>query len=251
MNIVLIGSGNVANILGRMIKESSHQVVQVVSRNGSHAKILGDELNCSSADLTSKLDLSADMYLFAVADMALAEMDKFYNLGDKLAVHTGGSVSKDELKKISSRYGVLYPVQSLHKDMQQIPDIPFLVDGSDEDTTVIITQFARELSPIVCRTSDEQRLKLHVAAVFVNNFTNHLYMQAENFCESEHLDFNLLKPLITETAQRILTHSPKDVQTGPASRNDVFTLERHLRALTNYPRQKYLYLKLTDSIINR
>lgn len=251
MNIVLIGSGNVATILGRLIKDTPHKVVQVISRNSGHAKILANKLNCSFTDLEGQLDLTADLYLFALTDMALHEMDKLFHLSDKLAVHTGGSVSKDELQKISSRYGILYPLQSLYKDMAVIPEIPFLVDGNNDETTMCIEQFARELSPIVSRTNDEERLKLHVAAVFVNNFTNHLYMQAAEFCEREHLDFNLLKPLITETAQRILTHSPKDVQTGPASRNDIFTLEKHLRSLTNYPKQKYLYLKLTDSIINK
>jgi predicted short-subunit dehydrogenase-like oxidoreductase (DUF2520 family) len=251
MKIVLIGSGNVATILGRRIKKTQHQVIQVVSRNDLHARVLADELGCSFGSFESRLANEADMYLFAISDSVLYDMDKIYQLGDKLAVHTAGSVSKDVLKGVSANYGVLYPVQSLQKNLDEIREIPFLVDANTEENLVRIENFARELDPVVQRTNDDKRLKTHVAAVFINNFTNHLYLQAEDFCIKENIDFNLLKPLMMETAYRILTHSPKDVLTGPAVRNDTFTLERHLRSLANYPKQKYLYMKLTDSIISK
>jgi predicted short-subunit dehydrogenase-like oxidoreductase (DUF2520 family) len=102
----------------------------------------------------------------------------------------------------------------------------------------------------VQRTTDEERLKLHTAAVIVSNFTNHLYAIAEDFCKSEHIDFNLLKPLILETAQRIMNMSPADVQTGPAVRKDIQTLDKHLRLLVNHPKLRTTYLRLSDSIMN-
>ena len=133
--------------------------------------------------------------------------------------------------------------------MQEIPAIPFLIDGNSDDVCLFLESFAKTLSPDVQMKGDEERLKLHVAAVIVSNFTNHLYTLAEEFCEKEKIDFKLLAPLIKETAVRVQDHSPAKVQTGPAIRNDVFTLDKHLRLLANYPRLKYIYLKLTDSIM--
>jgi predicted short-subunit dehydrogenase-like oxidoreductase (DUF2520 family) len=180
----------------------------------------------------------------------LFDLNKSFKLGNKLIVHTAGSVSKDVLQEISHNYGILYPYQSLRKEMTTIPEIPLLVDGNTEEATILIEDFAKSLSPIVKRTTDEERLKLHVAGVVVNNFTNHLYAMAEEFCTKENLDFKLLLPLIQSTAERITDISPKNLQTGPAIRNDVFTLDKHLRILATHPKLKYIYLKLTDSIMN-
>lgn len=249
MKVVIIGSGNVASVLGRLIKRNGHEIVQVISRNAGHAKMLADELQCPSSDNNSAVDMNAGVYLIAVNDGALYELNKSFHLGQKLIVHTAGSVPMDILKDISLNYGVLYPLQSLRKEMDYPADIPFLIDGNTEETMTLIEDFAQTISGTVAKAGDEERLKLHVAAVVVSNFTNHLYALAEDFCKKENIDFKLLAPLIKETAQRIETHSPASVQTGPALRNDVFTLDKHLRLLSNHPKLKYIYLKLTDSIM--
>lgn len=249
MRIVIIGSGNVASVMGRLLQKKNHQIIQVVSRSASHAKILADELSCPFSDSDSTVDRSADIYLFAVSDGALYELNKSFQLGNKLVLHTAGSVPKDVLKDISVNYGVLYPLQSLRKEMEYTAEIPFLIDGNSGESITVIEDFAKTLSGKVVKADDDARLKLHVAAVVVSNFTNHLYALAEEFCEKEKIDFKLLAPLIKETAERVETHSPASVQTGPAQRNDVFTLDKHLRLLSNYPRLKYIYLKLTDSIM--
>ncbi|MGG9962670.1 Rossmann-like and DUF2520 domain-containing protein [Ferruginibacter sp. SUN106] len=250
MRIVIIGSGNVATVLGRLCKKNNHQVIQVMSRHKEHAKILADELGSSYTNYDGITDMTADIYIVAITDGVLFDLNKSFKLGNKLIVHTAGSVSKDVLQEISHNYGILYPFQSLRKEMISIPEIPLLVDGNTEEAATLIEDFAKTLSPIVKRTTDEERLKLHVAGVVVNNFTNHLYALAENFCDKEKLDFKLLLPLIQSTAQRISDISPKNLQTGPAIRNDVFTLDKHLRILATHPKLKYLYLKLTDSIMN-
>lgn len=134
--------------------------------------------------------------------------------------------------------------------MKVIPSIPFLVDGNSPDVTEFIRVFALSLSPHVTITNDDERLKLHTAAVIVSNFTNHLYAIAEEFCESEKIDFGLLRPLIMETAQRLESISPSAVQTGPAIRKDIHTLDKHLRLLSAYPKLRTTYLRLTDSIMN-
>jgi Domain of unknown function (DUF2520)/NADP oxidoreductase coenzyme F420-dependent len=249
MKIVMIGSGNTATVFGRLCKKNGHQVIQVMSRNEAHAKTLADELGCAWANYNGVTDMGADLYLVAINDSVLFDLDKSFSLGNKLIVHTAGSVTKEVLKGISSHYGVLYPLQSLRKEMEPA-SIPLLVDGNTEETTGYIESFAQTISPLVTRTDDDSRLKLHVSGVVVNNFINHLYTMTEAFCQKEQVDFKLLLPLIQETTRRLTDFSPKDVQTGPAVRNDVFTLDKHLRVLATHPKLKYLYLKLTDSIMN-
>ena len=134
--------------------------------------------------------------------------------------------------------------------MKSIPEIPFLIDGNNEAVIKTIYDFAKTLSGDVQVINDEDRLKLHTAAVIVSNFTNHLYAIAEDFCKKEHVSFDLLKPLIMETAARIKDQSPGDVQTGPAVRKDIHTLDKHLRILSQYPKLRTTYLRLTDSIMN-
>ena len=251
MRVVIIGSGNVASVLGRLIKQKGHEILQVISRNAVHAQILAAELECPFSDNNSAVDMSADIFLVAVSDGALYELNKSFKTGNKLILHTAGSVPKDVLKEMSANYGVLYPLQSLRRELTYTGDIPFLIDGSTEETLTLTEDFAGSLSGNIARASDEERLKLHVAAVIVSNFTNHLYALAEEFCAKEKVDFKMLAPLILETAQRVQTHSPMEVQTGPALRNDIFTLDKHLRILADHPRLRYVYLKLTDSIMKR
>lgn len=249
MRIVIIGSGNVATVLGRLCTKNGHEILQVVSRNAAHAKLLADELNCAAAGYTEKMDDSAAIYIIAVADTALQELNSHLHLGNKLVLHTAGSVSKDVLQGISHNYGVLYPLQSLRREIDYETDIPFLIDGNTADTIAMVEDFAATFSSTVCKADDDERLKLHVAAVVVSNFTNHLYALAESFCTKEQVDFNLLLPLIKETADRIQKFSPAAVQTGPAVRNDIFTIDKHLRILKDHPQLKYIYIKLTDSIM--
>lgn len=249
MRIVIVGSGNVASVLGRLCKQNGHQILQVISRNAGNAKILADELSCEYADYGGKIISHAELYLVAVADTALFNLNNIFWLEKELILHTAGSVSKEVLKNVSVNYGVLYPLQSLRKEMEYANDIPLLIDGNTEETKTVIEDFAKTLSTNVSKANDEQRLKLHVAAVVVSNFTNHLYALAEDFCKKEGVDFSLLAPLIMETAERVQKSSPAHVQTGPAVRNDIFTIEKHLRVLTNHPALKNIYIKLTDSII--
>jgi predicted short-subunit dehydrogenase-like oxidoreductase (DUF2520 family) len=250
MNIVIIGSGNVATVLGRKIKAAGHTILQVVSRSGENAKILADELGCNSADFTG-INKTAALYIVSIADGALHNFHTKISLGNKLVVHTAGSVSKDVLQHVSSSYGVLYPLQSLRMEMPVLPHIPLCIDANDAASLLPLKEFAESISDRVSQCTDDERLKLHVGAVVVSNFTNHLYAQAQDFCEKEGVDFKKLLPLIEETAVRMQLVAPKDLQTGPAVRNDVFTLDRHLKALASHPKLKYLYIKLTDSIMSK
>jgi predicted short-subunit dehydrogenase-like oxidoreductase (DUF2520 family) len=248
MKVVMIGSGNVATIFSRLIKQSGHNVLQVISKQIPNAKTLATELNCDFADNYNAINTTADIYIIAINDDSLAKLNAEFNVGDKLVVHTAASVSKNVLQNISTNYGVLYPLQSLRKEMHHVVDIPLLIDGNSEQTVKSIQDFALTISPIVNQADDDQRLKLHVAATIANNFTNHLFSLTETFCKNENIDFKLLLPIINETVRRLDTYSPSDIQTGPAVRNDISTIDKHLTVLANYPKLKNLYQLITESI---
>ncbi|MBC7510054.1 MAG: DUF2520 domain-containing protein [Ferruginibacter sp.] len=251
MKVVIVGAGNVATVLGRLIKKAGHQILQVVSRDAANAEILATELNCAFTDKSGIINKNADLYLIAVTDTAMSQLDERYHLGNKLVIHTAGAVSKEVLKNVTHNYGVLYPLQSLRKqnmDLQQ--DIPLLIDANTPEALTLLEDFAHTISGNVSKLNDEQRLKLHLAAVLVSNFTNHLYMLAADYCHSEKADFKLLLPLIEETALRLRHHLPGEMRTGPAVRKDITTLQKHLELLIHYPAIHNIYLKMTDSIMN-
>lgn len=248
MQVVIIGSGNTATVLSKLLLANGFQINQVVSSNIKHAETLANELNCSASDFSSPIDENADIYLIAVSDNGIHEVVNYMPKNNKLILHTAGSVSINVLENVSNQFGVLYPLQSLRKEIDKIPDIPFLVDGNNKEVVEMIMQIGKKISNQVAIANDEMRLKLHLSAVMVNNFTNHLYTMAADYCKREQLEFDLLKPLIFETANRLKNAHPNDVQTGPAIRNDVTTIEQHEKLLENYPELKALYVYFTKQI---
>lgn len=248
MNIVIIGTGNTATVLGKKLKQAGHRIVQVFGRDSTAASRLAYELATESTTYWNVVSRDADLYILAVSDIAIQEVLKELQLPDKTIVHTAASVSKDILQKAASHFGVFYPLQSLKKDTVYLPDIPVVIDASDEKTLMELDGLAHTISDRVVEANDEQRLKLHLAAVLCNNFVNHLYALAEAYCVQEGIDFQLLLPLIRETAARIETASPSQSQTGPAMRNDRNTIDKHLALLGQYPELKKIYLLFTDSI---
>jgi len=249
MDIVILGSGNAAAVLGRKFKAAGHTILQVVSRNTSAASKLAYEWDTESTNYISLINKNAEVYIVAVSDSAIDELVADLRLPGKVIAHTAGSVSKEVLKNVSAHYGVFYPLQSLRKEITRLPDIPMFVDGSDEITKAKLTALADSIAPAqVAAASDAQRQQLHLAAVIVNNFTNHLYALAEDYCRKEGLDFKQLLPLIDETTARIKSVSPAQSQTGPAIRHDKETIQKHLALLKDYPQLKNIYLLLTESI---
>ena len=249
MDIVILGSGNVAAVLGRKFKSAGHTILQVISRNASAASKLAYEWDTESTNYPSIINRNADVYIVAVSDDAIDEVVADLQLPRKIVAHTAASVSKEILKTVTDHYGVFYPLQSLHKEDTDLPETPIFFDGSDEMTRKKLEALANSISPRhVTQANDDARSKLHVAAVFVNNFTNHLYALAENYCKKEGIDFNELLPLIEETASRIKDISPSRSQTGPAMRHDEETIQKHLALLNSYPGLKKVYECLTSSI---
>jgi predicted short-subunit dehydrogenase-like oxidoreductase (DUF2520 family) len=249
MNIVIIGTGNTGTVLGRKLRRSGHRIIQVFGRDASAASKLAYEFGTESTNYWSVIRKDADVYLIAVSDNAINEVAKHVHVPGKVVAHTAGSVKKDVLKIMSHHYGVFYPLQSLRKDSKDLPDIPVFIDASDEEAKKKLEMLAQSISrqaPTIA--NDGERLKMHVAAVVVSNFTNHLYTLAEDYCKKENIDFRQLIPLIEETASRLKTVSPSDSQTGPASRNDETTIEQHLKLLEKYPQLRKIYEEMTRSI---
>lgn len=248
MNIVLIGSGNVATVFGKLLKKTGHNIAQVVSKNKEHALELAGVLQAGSTTYLENVYTDADMYIIAVADYAIKDIAESLHLTEKIVVHTSGAVSKNILQHTSENYGVLYPLQSLRKEISYKPLIPLLIDGSNSKTLSIIRSLAESISPKASVADDEQRLKLHVAAVIAANFSNHLYTLTADYCNKENIRFDMLIPLIQETANRLNEFAPKDIQTGPAVRGDYTTIQKHLELLSGYPQMKNLYESISQSI---
>ncbi len=253
MKIVLIGAGQVAYHLGRWLAEKQMPVAQVFSRTAQHARQIGASLHIPFADEWEKIDQNAGLYIIAVKDDAIAPVaDRLSAVvgRDRFAVHTSGSVASTVLAPYFDRYGVFYPLQTFSRARQ--PDyerVPLcLTAGSDADRAILET-IASRLSGHFYPISDEQRAVLHIAAVMVNNFSNHLYALAEAVLADKQLPFELLRPLILETALKVQSLPPGEAQTGPAIRRDDLVVARHLAYLrTHHPDMAGLYEALTRSI---
>lgn len=248
MNIVIIGTGNTATVLGRKLRKAGHRIVQVFGRDSKAASELAYELGTESTNYWNVVNRTADLYILAVSDIAVEDVFAELQLSDKTVVHTAASVPLNVLRGKTEHYGVLYPLQSLKKEVRHLPDIPILIDAGDKETLDLLDVLAHSISSHVYTASDEMRAKLHLAAVMVNNFTNHLYALVEAYCKEEGLDFYLLLPLIKETALRLDEISPAKTQTGPAVRNDTVTIDKHLALLEKYPQLSKLYELFTESI---
>ncbi len=249
MDIVLIGSGNVATVLGKSAVHSGHRVVQVFSRNKKHAECLATELHAANTDAIPSVIRTADLLIVAIRDDSIPAFARAFGFTKSLIAHTAGAVSIKLLKENAENFGVLYPVQSLRKEIFPYPPIPFLVDGNNRFAREQLTGFAKTISGSVIGADDETRLKYHVSATIVNNFTNYLYTLAADFCMKEKLSFSILQPLIEETASRLRSRPARDSQTGPALRDDQSTLSKHRQLLAEYPAIAIFYDLFSKEIV--
>lgn len=248
MKVYIIGTGNVATVLGRSFIEQNIMVTGVYGRDLREAKKLASELRCEPTDHLSAINQEADIYLIAVSDAAIAEVAGKLQLKDKIVAHTSGAVSKEVLQKTTDFYGVFYPLQSIRKKKTGQPEIPLLIDGSTQEVMTVLQKLAESISKTVRICNDEERLNLHVAAVIVSNFTNFLYTLAKSFADAHSLDFSLLHPLIREVAERVEYSDPAEMQTGPAIRSDEQTIEKHLQILQSDEQLQLVYKFLTEQI---
>ncbi|SHL67882.1 Rossmann-like and DUF2520 domain-containing protein [Flavobacterium saccharophilum] len=245
IRITLIGSGNVAqHLIKAFTKSELVEIVQVFSRKKEKLSSLieFEKIVSNYEDLKE-----SDLYIIAVTDNAITEVSQQLPFNNQLVVHTSGTASIETLDD-KNRKGVFYPLQTFSKNKEiDFSVIPICLEADNTFDFRVLETVAKSISKAVFPINSEQRKALHVAAVFVNNFTNHLYQIGQEICEENQVPFDILKPLIQETAEKIKTLDPVDAQTGPAKRNDSNTIEAHLEYLTN-ENQKNIYKILTQSI---
>lgn len=245
LKVVIIGSGNVAQHLIKAFKKSGKaQLVQAYARTSDKLSHLLD-----NTLITNNINnlAEADIYIISVSDDAIAEVSSQLPFSNRLVVHTSGSTGMDHIDA-KNRRGVFYPLQTFSKTKElDFNAIPMCLESEQQSDYKTLEDLAKSISSETYSISSVQRQALHVAAVFVNNFTNHLYKIGSDVCNENGIPFNILKPLIQETADKIKTLSPAEAQTGPARRNDKTTIQRHLDFISD-DNKKDIYTLLTQSI---
>lgn len=237
MKIAVIGNGNVATHLYKALKESKSKVEIINSRTLDG---LSDEF---------------DIIMICVSDRAITEtagrISKKLPGYKGVAVHTAGSVGIDILKPFFRNYGVFYPLQTFNKEIEikDYGEIPIFFEGSSDKVEALLSALGSSVFRKAHRLSSQGREKLHLASVFACNFVNAMYSMADQMLKTEALPFDVLRSLIRQTTEKIMTHTPSGCQTGPASRGDYTTLERHARLLQSDKELETIYKIISDYII--
>ncbi|MBD1394977.1 Rossmann-like and DUF2520 domain-containing protein [Mucilaginibacter glaciei] len=250
MRITIIGSGNVATHLSAAFKNAGHRIVQVYSRDMHNAALLAYHVGATAIDTLDDISQDTDIFIVAIKDDVIGDTSSRLAKYDKLIAHTSGAVHLEAIRHYTERAGVFYPLQTFSKSKElNFREVPLCIEGADERITKELEKLARTVSNNVYRVSSAQRKVLHLAAVFACNFTNHLYAISKQLLANSDMSFDMLRPLIAETADKIKAHAPETVQTGPAIRNDVQTMDTHLQMLDNEPDLRVLYTLLSQDII--
>lgn len=245
IKVVLLGYGNVnTHLLKALSQTDKVNVVQVYNRR---AITLPPELkSIPCIDNLDELE-EADVYIIAISDDSIHDFSESLPFENRLVVHTSGGVDMDMLSS-KNRRGVFYPLQTFSKQREvDFRTIPICVEADDPADLKLLHSLGELISDTVTEIDSKKRAKLHVAAVFVNNFVNHIYHIAGDILAEDNISFDLLAPLIQETAKKIETLSPEAAQTGPAKRNDRKTIEKH-QQLINNPKYKEVYALLSQLI---
>lgn len=250
VKVVIIGSGNVAESFARTLADTPNVLLcQVMARNRERCEQVAAIGRCSwSIDPVELAD--ADVYIIAVSDRAVESVASKYNFPeDAIVVHTAGSVDIDAIPR-PGRRGILYPFQSFSSGrIIRLREVPIFVEADNEDVAAFLTKFAHLISSRVEYADSKRRGKIHLSGVFVNNFTNHLYGIATEIVNEEGLSFDVLRPIISETASKaIASGDPFAVQTGPAIRGDRAVTDKHLHLLEEDNSKRQIYNDITDSI---
>lgn len=247
IKVVLLGSGNVASHLALALKTAENvELLQRYSRDNKNDSFFDPDI-----PLTNSLNelLEADIYIISINDDAIESFSKNLLQLKGLIVHTSGSIPlmaiHDKLRK-----GVFYPLQSFSKGVvRDFNKVPLALETENDSDYKLLYELATSLSDHVIKVNSNQREKLHLAAIFANNFSNYMFLTAKEICDQNDLPFETLKPVILETAQKIMKTDPLMAQTGPARRNDNKVIEKHLSSLEG--EEKEIYRVLSEAIKNR
>lgn len=261
MKIVLVGAGKLATNVGIALQKAGHNIIQVYSRTMDSAQELGQKLWCEATNDLSQLDKAADVYLFAVKDNVLENVAANICAGREhsVFVHTAGSIPLNIFEGKVRHYGVMYPMQTFSKERDAFEavghdnsegenDIPIFIESNDDIANDVVKAMAESISRRVYELSSEDRRYLHLAAVFACNFVNHLYYIAHNLLTDKNIPFEVMLPLIDETAKKVHVMTPHDAQTGPAVRYDSNVIKKQLEMLKDNPIVQQIYYLLSKSI---
>lgn len=248
--LIIIGSGNVAQQLGPALKRCGYRIQEICSRNTNTGKALARKVNAHYSSILSEIPDTGGIVIIAVKDDAIPEViSKLPSLKNSLVIHTSGATDIAVLKKKFRNCGVLWQVQTIKaRTKVDFSKVPLVIEANNSGSKKRLLQLAHSLSKKVYSLNSHQRRVLHLGAVFVNNFPNHLMFLSKDLLKKHNMPFELFGPLILSTAQSALT-DPYAAQTGPAKRNDKKTMNAHLKLLKdkNY---RTLYKTISMSITN-
>lgn len=250
--VSIIGSGNVATHLALALK-SKVNVAQIYSHTLDNARFLAYKISdkcsfCSDIKALKKTDI----YIVSIKDDSVISLLNSVpkELHNSIWAHTSGSVGMDAFANFGNKFGVFYPLQTFSKNVDlNIEDVPFLIEGSDEETQGTLVALAESISRIVLTADSDTRAKIHLAAVFACNFSNYMYTISEEILKKYNIPFSVLIPLIKETVRKASVVSPKDAQTGPAARGDMKIINKHIDLLESET-EKNIYRIISQEIMN-
>lgn len=244
LKVIVLGSGNVGSHLVNLFNDSSQiDLVQWYSRSEiSHKKI----------EVVNNIDFlkEADVYIICVSDNAIKELSSKFTFKNKLVVHTSGSTPFQIISKQNKR-GVFYPLQTFSKTKElDYTKIPICIESENKEDLKLLKNLSENINCKFYEINFEQRKTLHLAAVISNNFTNYLFGLSKGILLDKKLDFEILKPLINETVDKIHKLDPIESQTGPARRNDQNIIDMHIKMLENQEHRN-LYQLISQMIKNK
>tara|TARA_B100001758_G_C18343456_1_gene575668 strand:- start:392 stop:1147 length:756 start_codon:yes stop_codon:yes gene_type:complete len=245
-SISIIGSGNVATHLGIALKNKNYQIKQVFSRTIKNANILAQILDAEAINNLLKLR-TVDLIIISVKDSEITKIIR--KISNSPIVHTSGSVDIKIFDNKFKQYGIFYPVQTFNKDIKlDFSNIPICIETNNKEFEIKLRKLANSISSKVIYMKSEQRKQLHIAAVFSANFSNHMFLIAENILNNSDIRFSILLPLIQQTIKKLEKNKAKDIQTGPAKRNDTSIIKDHLSNIKDKDIRE-IYHKISENII--
>lgn len=248
-SVSIIGSGNAAFQFAGLFHAAGLHLKEVYSRNAASAAELSGKYGFKVINQLDDLNTDVDFVLIASSDQHIATLSASMPAINGLVFHCAASVALVDIDTKHASKGVFYPLQSLSKQRSiQWEKVPFFVEANNASSLKLLMQLAGQCKVGATEMNSEQRLALHTAAVFVSNFSNAMYDAAATICAEMNIDFKLLLPLIDETAEKIHSMTPQQAQTGPALRNDLLTIEKHLELLGKHPEYQDIYQKINNLI---
>jgi len=248
--VVLIGAGNFATSLAISLREEGFDLLQLYNRTEEHGKTLAERVSTHYINDLKRITHDADLYIISVNDKAIEEVSRQLHVGQKLVIHTSGSVETGILKLSSENYGAFHSPQTFSKLAPlSFKDLHVSIEANNKMNEDLLADFAENLSDHVHRVNELQRRIIHLAAIFSGNFPNFMYTVAADLLKKNDLPFDIMQPIVKKTMENSLSGDPFQFQTGPAIRENYEVISRHLELLAKYPDYKDIYDLVSRSII--